>query len=100
MATGINSSSASISASTTSARAAYTEDNKQFVRVLNGSTAVAFLKSGNSAVDATTGGTFLGAGKEAIFEKGINDTHLAAILSTGTGTVYFQAVSGQDLYGF
>lgn len=100
MATGINSSSQSISASTTTARTAYGEDNKQFVRVLNSTAAVAFLKSGNSAVVATANDTFLGAGKEAIFEKGINDTHLAAILSTGTGTVYFQAVSGQDLSGF
>ncbi len=96
----INDDSVTISASTTSARQAYVQGNTSYIRVLNASSAVAFLRSGNSSVTATTSHAFLNAGKEAIFRKPPNDTHLAAILSTGTGNVYFMEVQDTDLSGF
>lgn len=97
----VNAPSATITTSTTSARTAYPSSNNQFVRVLNSGTTVAYLKSGDSTVTATAGGgVFLNGGQNTIFQKGINDTHLAAILVSGTGVVYFQDISTDQLVGF
>lgn len=97
----VNLPSATISASTTSARTAYPSSNLQFVRVFNEGTTTAYLKTGDSTVTATAGGgVFLGGGKSSIFQIGLNDTHLAAILASGTGTIYFQNVSADELVGF
>lgn len=97
----VNAPSATITTSTTTARTAYPATNNQFVRVFNEGTTTAYFKTGDSTVTATAGGgTFLGGGKSAIFQKGLNDTHLAAILVSGTGVVYFQDVSTDELVGF
>ena len=90
----INSKSASISGSTTTARAAYpAPNNNNGVRVYNAGSVGVFLKSGGSTVEATTSDNFLGAGETEIFERDPNDTHLAAITASSTATVYFSSTS-------
>lgn len=100
MALNIDTPSATISASTTSARAAYPVPNTQFVRVLNDGAGIAFVASGDSTVTATTSNMFIHGNKSTIFEKNVNDTHMAVILATGTGNVYFAACSADELVGF
>ena len=97
----VNTPSATISATTTSARTAYPTINTQFVRVFNEGTTTVYLKSGDSTVTATAGGAvFLGGGTSAIIERGITDTNLAAILVSGTATIYFQGCTADELVGF
>jgi len=92
MASHINTPSASISATTSSARAAYPLNNGMgVVRVYNSGTVAVFLKSGASDVAATTSGQFLGAGETYSFTRNPKDTHLAAITASGSATVYFSS---------
>lgn len=101
MAIHVNNANATISATTTSARVAYPDSNTQFVRVFVDGTTTAVLKTGDSTVTATlNGGTPIGGGKSAVLAKGINDTHLAAIMASGTATVWVQAVSSDEQVGF
>lgn len=81
--------SSSFATSTTTANGAYPLSTSKYVRVLNMSTGALFVNSGNSSVTATTANQFIGPNITTILERDANDTHLAAILSTGTGTVYF-----------
>lgn len=83
---------ASISASTSSARTAYpaVNDNKCLWRVYNPTTAVAFVRSGDSSVAATTTDRMIGAGSTIVIIRDPVDTNLAAILSASTGTIYFE----------
>lgn len=85
----VNAPSASISASTTSARTAYPAGNAGGVLVYNAGTVPVFLASGGSTVTATTAGSFVPPGDMRLFEKSANDTHLAAITASSTATVYF-----------
>lgn len=90
----VNQASASISATTSSARAAYPANaNKNGVRALNAGTVAAFIKSGDSTVDATTSGQFLAPGEAVTFVRDPKDTHLAAITASSTATVYFTPCS-------
>jgi len=90
MTSHINSSSASISVSTLSARTAYPQNHGQgVIRVYNAGSVPVFLRSGNSSVTATTSSQFLGAGETYSFVRNPSDTNLAAITASGTSTVYF-----------
>lgn len=100
MAVHVNSPTAVIAASTTSARAAYPAVTA-YVRVFNEGTTTAFLRSGDVSVVATsTTGQALGGGKSTVFFHDQNDTHLAVILASGTGNIYFSPVGVDELVGF
>lgn len=89
MVSHVNAPSASISATTSTARTAYPAGNSGGVCVYNTGSVPVFVKSGSSTVEATTGGNFVPAGEFRIFERNPNDTHLAAITVSSTSTVYF-----------
>lgn len=100
MTVNINQPSATISATTTSARVAYPADS-DFVRVLNDGTTVAYLRSGDSTVVAAAGtGQFLHGNKNTVFRRDRNHTHIAAIMVSGTGTIYISPVDADELVGF
>jgi hypothetical protein len=83
-----------VSASTTSASGALPGTVGSQVRILNVSSAVAFFRTGSSAPTAVTTDAFVGPGLCELFSIPPDVTHVAVILSTGTGTVYFQRGSG------
>jgi len=84
MVASLNRTSVSISASTTSANAALPTD----LAICNPTTAIAFVRTGTSAPTAVTTDNFVGPSSTKVFRIGPKDTHLAVILSTGTGTIY------------
>lgn len=92
---GVKLASSSIAATTTSSRAALPNTNLSYIRVYNAGSEIAFINTGNSSVTATTTNSFVAAGAIETFSISPNDTHLAAITSTGTATVYFQSAAGQ-----
>lgn len=90
----VNQPSASISASTSSARTAYPADSrKNGVRVYNAGSVAVFVKSGDSSVAATTAGQPVLPGQDREFIRDPKDTHLAAITASSTATVYFSPCS-------
>lgn len=83
-----NQPSATISATTASANAAYpTEGNG--VRVHNMGSVAIFVKSGDSNVVATTSSQFVPPTTTVELDRNPADTHLAAITASSTATVYF-----------
>lgn len=83
-----NQGSATISGTTTSARAAYpTEGNA--VRVHNMGAVAIFVKSGDSTVVATSSSQFVPPTTTVELIRNPADTHLAAITASSTATVYF-----------
>lgn len=78
-----------ISASTTSARVLVdnTGANGDHLMVLNESSAIAYVKGGDSSVTATIADYPVAPGKE-IIRLPNQTTHVAAILKAGTGSVY------------
>lgn len=64
--------------------------------MLNPTSAIAFINSGDSTVTATTTNMFVASLGTLIFERDANDTNMAVILSTGTGTIYFAPVSKSE----
>lgn len=91
MALSAKTTSATISTSVTSARTAYPiiHDNKPYWRVYNTATSVAFIRSGDVTVAATVTDQFIPASGSIVIIKDSGDTNLAAILATGTGSIYF-----------
>lgn len=90
----VNQPSASISGTTSTARAAYPQDsNKSGVRVHNAGNVMGFVKSGDDTVEATTGDQFVPPGQTVVFAKNPKDTHLAAITASSTATFYFSPCS-------
>ncbi len=87
----INTPTVSISATTSSARSAYSNGSYAEVLIYNTGTVPVFVQSGDSTVAATTSSTVVPAGTNAIYLRNPNDTHLAAITASGTATVYFNA---------
>lgn len=87
-----NQASASISATTTSARTAYPVLGNG-VAVYNSGSVVVFVASGDSTVTATTSGQFVAPGETVEFKHNPADTHLAAITASSTATVYFTDAS-------
>ncbi len=101
MAIHINAPTATISATTTSASVAYPIGGQKYVRVLNDATAVAYFRSGNSSVTAVAGsGQFVHGNKSTVFFHDPNDTHIAVILVSGTGTVYISPSEAEEQLGF
>ena len=102
MAIQINTPSDVIAATTTTSNKAYpaATPNTQFVRVFNEGTTTVFVASGNASVVATTNNTPIGGGKSVVLAKSEYDVALAAIYGTGTGNVYYQAVSYDEQVGF
>ena len=90
-----------IATSTSSGRLAYSSpSNTQFVRVFNEGTVTIFVNSGDSTVTAASTNVPIGGGKSTILEKGVADTHFAAIAASGTPNIYFAAVTTKELEGF
>lgn len=82
-----------IAAGTTSARVQLSA-NAHGVRVYNSGSTPAFIEFGDSSVAATAGGSMpVAPGDTRIFGKGAA-AYVAAIVSTGTATVYFTAGEG------
>ena len=101
MAVGINAPSETISATTTTARVAYPISGKKFVRVFNEGTTTVWLASGDSTITAVAkSGQFLPGGKSAVFQHNENDTHIAALMASGTATIYVSPCEANELVGF
>jgi hypothetical protein len=86
------SATATISATTVTARAAV-DQHSNSARVVNAGTATAFLKFGDSTVEATTTDMPILSGATETFTKGAA-THIAAITASGTATVYLTSGEG------
>jgi hypothetical protein len=96
----INTPTATISGTTSSVRVAYPV-NSDFVRVFNAGTTVAYVRSGDSNVVAAAGtGQFVPNTKSTIFRRDRNDTHIAAIMVSGSATIYISPVDADELVGF
>lgn len=93
----VNAPSASISATTTSARTAYPASPLSGVEIVNLGSATVYVASGDSTVTATTANRPVHPNWPRIFYRKPEDTHLAAITSTGTATVVF-VPCGPDEY--
>lgn len=85
-----------ISASTSSANAAVgmPSDMEFGLRVVNGTTGIAYIAIGTSGVAATAANAAVPPNSGTIIRVGAGrqGTHVAALLSAGTGTVHVQAV--------
>jgi hypothetical protein len=88
--------SVSISATTTSARAALNRDNVSGqVRIYNAGTATAFVTFGDSSVTALATDMPVPSGMvEVVSVEAGSGLHAAAITASGTATVYFTMGSG------
>lgn len=85
----MNGAEVNISASTSSASQAINAPGATTVRICNTTNAVAYVRSGDSTVSATANDTPILAGTVEVFAINPGDTHVAAILASGTGTVNF-----------
>lgn len=95
----VNTPSASIAGTTSSARTAYPAACTQNgVIVYNAGAVPIFVKSGDVTVVATLTDNFVPAGSYRLFEHNINDTHLAAITASSTATVYFSTMDSQSQF--
>ena len=98
MPTDIKTPSVAISASTTSANAVIPQSSAGLIRAVNGTSAVAYVTAGGASVAATNANIALAPNASAVFRRDpVVDTHVAALLSTGTGVVSFAPV-GADYY--
>lgn len=85
----VNRTSASISGTVSSARAAYPQSDDNGVLVYNSGIVPVFVNSGDVTVTAATTNQFVPAGATRYFERKPTDTYLAAITASSTATVYF-----------
>jgi hypothetical protein len=84
----IHTPSVAISASTSSASGAIPNSSSTQIRVVNGTTAVAYINAGGSGVAATNANIAVAPYGVEILERQLgSDTHVAALLSTGSGIV-------------
>jgi hypothetical protein len=86
-----------ISATTTSAVAPLpgNSDVAASVRIYNSATGVAYFRvSADPAAVAVTTDAFIAPGATEVFNIPVGMAHIAAILATGTGTVYAQRGGG------
>lgn len=93
MYSNINIPSATISATTSTARTAYPVSGsplKNTVFVYNAGSVPVFVTSGDSTVVATVAGSIVPPAQTRLFSKAVGDTHMAAITASSTATVYFQ----------
>lgn len=64
------------------------------LQILNNTTAVVFIKTGDAKVVATTADYPIGSGLQVVISVDTLHSYVAAVLPTGTGTVYFTPVEG------
>lgn len=85
----------SITTSTTTANAAIGSNGSNQVFIYNAGTTAAFVAFGaGSGTAATTAGTPVPPGAVVILTKNPGQDYVAAILASGTGTVYAQVGEG------
>lgn len=92
----INALDTNVSASATSARSPIALLGATTVAVSNHTSAIAYVASGDSTVTATTSMVGINAGQTESFSINPTHTHVAAILSTGTGNVQFRFSNGGE----
>lgn len=96
----VDNATAAISASTTTASAEVKKrpDGAYQIRIHNAASALAFYRIGDSAVEAASSDVPLPAGAVEVVTVQNNDadpeTHVAAILASGTGSVYVTTGAG------
>lgn len=79
--------SVAISASTSSASSAIPSTGASFIRVVNPTTALCYVATGAGSATATAANIAVGAYSTVVLEIPQSDTHVAVLLSTGTGTI-------------
>jgi hypothetical protein len=82
-----------IAASTTSAEITTLDATENQFRVHNPTAATCYIAWGTTAQTATTSSLPIGPGDSEVFTKG-NATRIAALLSTGTGTISITTGAG------
>lgn len=87
MAISVKSVSTAISASTTSASAEIPSIGADYIRVVNPTTALCYVATGAGSATATAANIAVGAYSTSIFRLDHSDTHVAVLLSTGTGII-------------
>ncbi len=98
MAIDIHTPAVAISASTSSARGVVPLSPSSFVRVVNGSTSLAYINAGGGSVTATSANIALAPSGEVILKRDPNtDTNVAVLLVTGTGIVSASPVSQSEV---
>jgi uncharacterized PurR-regulated membrane protein YhhQ (DUF165 family) len=83
-----------ISASTTSAEVTTLSATDNIVRIYNAASAAAFVRWGTTAQTAVTTDMAIAPGATEAFTKN-NATRIAAILASGTGSVYITTGNGE-----
>jgi hypothetical protein len=84
----------SLSASTTSAEVTTLSASDNIVRIYNATSAVAYVRWGTTAQTAVTTDLAIPSGAVEAFTKN-NATRIAAILASGTGSVYITTGNGE-----
>jgi len=79
--------SVAISASTSSASAAIPSNFTGYIRVVNPTTALCYVNTGDSGVTATASNIAVGAYSELTLQTTVGDTHVAVLLSASTGMI-------------
>lgn len=93
MSINIHTPAAIISASTTSARVAVPQSSSGFIRVVNGSTSLAYINAGGDTVVSTNANIACEPSRAVILEREVlTDTHVSALLLAGTGTISISPV--------
>lgn len=86
--------SVTVSASNVSASSVYPAMvGKQYIRVINAATALAYITTGAGSATATATNTPVAAGMSLVVQKPLDNDYVAVILATGTGSVAFQVSS-------
>jgi tRNA A37 threonylcarbamoyladenosine synthetase subunit TsaC/SUA5/YrdC len=98
MAIDIHTAGIAISASTSTARGVLPLSPSSFVRVVNGSTSLAYINAGDGSVNATSANIALEPSGVVILKRNPNtDTNVAVLLVTGTGIVSASPVSQSEV---
>ena len=99
MSINIHTTGTPISASTTTATAALAQSSAKYIRVVNGTTSLAYVNAGATGVTATSANIAVAPNGTEIFERDPNvDVAVAVLLVTGTGIVSFSPCA-QATYG-
>lgn len=79
-----------ISASTSTATAALAQSSAKYIRVVNGTTSLAYVNAGATGVTATSANIAIAPSATEIFERNPDaDVAVAVLLVSGTGIVSF-----------
>ncbi len=92
----INTPNVSIAATQTSGNVGIGNVGAPRIIIFNSGTDVAFVKSGDSTVTATTSDMFIAPGTSQLFQLNTDHNHVAAIMLSGkTATIYFAPGQGE-----